>query len=203
MPPPGRARGTFKRRPPPASRVASATEMLREDHVHAMRLERVVAACADALSAGADVPPADVERIVRVISEFFDSIHYSREEDSYFPCAGASGRFEDRVRRFLVEHEFGRNVAAQISRHLARWRDAGDGPAAREPVARFLRTYSVYLRDHVGKEDRFFDEAEGALDGAEEAEMAEYFRAAMATAPSIGRILSEISDLERSGWMRR
>lgn len=183
--------------------AAPATDMLREDHRHAMRLERVVAACADALDAGGDVPPGDVERIARVISEFFDSIHYSREEDSYFPCAGASGRFEDRVRKFLVEHEFGRNVAAQVSRHLGRWREAGDSPAAREPVARFLRTYSVYLRDHIAREDEFFDEAEATLDGAEEAEMAEYFRAAMATAPSMGRILGEISGLERSAWMPR
>ena len=181
--------------------MATATDMLREDHRHAMRLERVVASCADAIAGGEDVPPDDVERIARVISEFFDSIHYSREEDSYFPCAGASGRFGDEVRKFLIEHEFGRNVAAQISRHLARWRDGG-GEQAREAVARFLRTYSVYLRDHIAKEDRFFDEAEGALDGAEEAEMAEYFMAAMATAPSIDRILAEISSLERSGWMR-
>ena len=83
---------------------------------------------------------------------------------------------------------------------MARWRDGG-GEQAREAVVWFLRTYSVHLRDHIAKEDRFF-EAEGALDGAEEAEMAEYFRAAMATAPSIDRILAEISSLERSGWMR-
>lgn len=182
--------------------MATATDMLREDHRHAMRLERVVASCADAIDGGSGgVPPGDVERIARVISEFFDSIHYSREEDSYFPCAGASGRFGDEVRKFLIEHEFGRNVAAQVSRHLALWREGGGEPA-REAVARFLRTYSVYLRDHIAKEDRFFDEAEGALDGAEEAEMAEYFRAAMATAPSIDRILAEIASLERSSWMR-
>ena len=180
--------------------MASATDMLREDHRHAMRLERVVAACADAIAAGGGVPRSDVERITRVISEFFDSIHYSREEDSYFPCAGASGRFEADVRKFLIEHEFGRNVAAQISRHLARW-DGGDGGPAREPVARFLRTYSAYLRDHIAREDKFFDMAEAALDGAEEAEMAGYFRAVMATAPSIDRILAEIASLEQSRWM--
>ena len=182
--------------------MASATDMLREDHRHAMRLERVVAACADAISAGGDVPRYDVERITRVISEFFDSIHYSREEDSYFPCAGASGRFEADVRKFLIEHEFGRNVAAQISRHLARWRGGGGGDdSAREPVARFLRTYSAYLRDHIAREDKFFDMAEAALDGAEEAEMADYFRAVMATAPRIDRILAEIASLEQSRWM--
>ena len=183
--------------------MASATDTLREDHKHAMRLERVVAACAGALAAGSpDVRPADVERITRVISEFFDSIHYSREEDSYFPCVGASGGFAAEVRKFLIEHEFGRNVAAQVSRHLARWRDEGD-ETAREPVARFLRTYSVYLRDHVAKEDRFFDKAEESLDKAEEAEMAEYFKAAMATAPKIDLVLGEIASLEKCKWMRQ
>ena len=30
----------------------------------------------------------------------------------------------------------------------------------REPVARFLRTYSIFLIDHMEKEEKFFEKAE-------------------------------------------
>ncbi len=178
----------------------SATGMLRKDHEHVMRLERVITRCSEALYAGAAVPLEDVERLAAVISEFLDSVHYSREEDSYFPCAGASGGFAAEVRKFLVEHQFGRNVARQIGRHLRAWREGGGAEAAREPVARFLRAYAVYLRDHVRNEDRFFDEAEKAMDPEEEREMAEYFMAVMATTGRVEKALAEIDYLESRAW---
>lgn len=175
----------------------SATDVLREDHRHVRRLERVITKCHEALHGGLDVPLSDIEKITVIISEFLDSIHYSREEDSYFPCAGASGDFASEVRKFLIEHQFGRNVASQISRHLKRWKGGED---AREPVARFLRTYAVYLRDHVAKEERFFDEAEKAIDAEEAREMFEYFRAVMATTRRVDALVGEIGDLESRHW---
>lgn len=173
------------------------TDVLREDHRHIRRFETVVARCSDALYGGTDVPLSDIEEITVIMSEFLDSIHYSREEDSYFPCAGASGDFASEVRKFLIEHQFGRNVALQVSRHLGRWKSGED---AREPVARFLRTYAVYLRDHLAKEDEFFDRAEKAMDPDEEAEMFEYFRAVMASTERIERMIKKIEELEARYW---
>ena len=134
-----------------------------------------------------------------IISEFLDSIHYSREEDSYFPCAGISGNFADEVRKFLIEHQFGRNIAFQISRHLKNWKDGKD---SREPVARFLRTYAIYLQDHLAKEDKFFDEAEKIIDASEEKEMFEYFQAVMATTKKMDDMVKEIENLESRIWCR-
>ncbi len=175
----------------------SATDVLREDHRQIKRLEGVITRCYESLYAGVDVPLADIEKITLIISEFLDSIHYSREEDSYFPCTGVSGDFAAEVRKFLIEHQFGRNVAFQISRHLKRWQAGQD---AREPVARFLRTYAIYLRDHLDKEDKFFDEAREALDPAEEREMFEYFQAVMATTKKVDRMIQEIKTLESRDW---
>ena len=175
----------------------NATDVLREDHRHVRRLEKIITKCHEALYGGKDVPISDIERITVIISEFLDSIHYSREEDSYFPCVGPSGDFASEVRKFLIEHQFGRNVAIQISRHLKRWKNGED---AREPVARFLRTYAIYLRDHLAKEDAFFDEAEKAIDAAEEKEMFEYFRAVMATAKKMDEMIQEIDELESRYW---
>lgn len=177
--------------------MMSATEILRSDHGQIRRFERIVARCYTALYDGVDVPLSDVEKITVVISEFLDSIHYSREEDSYFPCAGVSGDFASRIRKFLIEHQFGRNIAIQISRHLQRWREGGD---SREPVARFLRTYSIYLRDHLEKEDQFFDEVEDILDAREEREMFEYFQAVVATSRRIDAVMREMDALESADW---
>lgn len=40
---------------------------------------------------------------------------------------------------------------------LQRWKQGAD---AREPVARFLKSYSVFVTDHTGKEDMFFETME-------------------------------------------
>ena len=175
----------------------NATDVLREDHKHVRRLEKVITKCYEALYNGTDVPLSDIEKITMIISEFLDSIHYSREEDSYFPCVGVSGGFAEEVRKFLIEHQFGRNVAFQISRHLKRWKE---GENAKEPVARFLRTYAIYLQDHLAKEDKFFDEAEKIVDDEEEKEMFAYFQAVMATTKKVEDMIKEIEDLESRYW---
>ena len=177
----------------------SATNILRKDHEYVRRLEQIIKKCADELYKGTDIPFSDIEKITLIISEFLDSIHYSREEDSYFPCAGLSGNFAAEVRRFLVEHQFGRNVAFQVSRHLKRWKEGQD---AREPVARFLRTYGIYLQDHLNKEDKFFDEAEKVISPQEEKEMFEYFQAVMATTKKVEEMIKEIEILESKTWYK-
>ena len=67
----------------------SATETLRKDHQEIKRVEKIVIQCYQSLYDGKDVPLSDIEKITFLISEFLDSIHYSREEDSYFPCVAA------------------------------------------------------------------------------------------------------------------
>ncbi|ABK78488.1 hypothetical protein CENSYa_1879 [Cenarchaeum symbiosum A] len=177
----------------------SATEILREDHLHVKRLEHIIIKCYEALYREEDVPFSDIEKITMIITEFLDAIHHAREENSYFPCVGPSGDFEADVRKFLIEHEFGRKIAVQITHHLGKWKS---GEEDREPVARFLRTYAIYLMDHLSKEDKFFDEAEKALDPAEEKEMSDYFLAAKAAAQRVDELVKEIDDLETRNWYR-
>jgi len=64
----------------------SATDTLRNDHKQIKRLDKVILKCYSAINSGKTIPFADLENITNIISEFLDSIHYSREEDSYFPC---------------------------------------------------------------------------------------------------------------------
>ena len=104
----------------------SATETLRNDHKQIKRLEKVISKCYQALYDGKDIPFSDIEKITIIISEFLDSIHYSREENSYFPCVASYDSLKKEIRTLLIEHEFGRRIARQISKHLQRWKKGED-----------------------------------------------------------------------------
>jgi len=178
----------------------SATEILRKDHKEIKRLEKVVSKCYHELYAGKKIPFSDIEKITLVISEFLDSIHYSREEGSYFPCVASYDSLNEEIRKFLIEHEFGRRIAKNISKHLNRWKNGED---AREPVARFLRTYSIYLTDHMSKEEAFFDKVEKqVLAKEEEKEMFEQFQSIIAITSKIDEMLKVIDYLENQPWFK-
>ena len=176
----------------------SATNSLREDHKQIQRLDKIIIKCYKDLYDGKDIPFGDIEKINLVIAEFLDSIHYSREEDSYFPCVASYDHLKKEIRNLMIEHEFSRRIAKNISKHLTRWKNGED---AREPVARFLRTYSIYLMDHMSKEEEFFDKAESeVLSKEEEMEMFEQFRSVIAITTKMQDIIKEIEYLEKCPW---
>ena len=178
----------------------NATESLREDHKQIRRLDKVIIKCYTELYAGKNIPLSDIDKITIIIEEFLDSIHYSKEEDSYFPCVASYDHLKKEIRGLLIEHEFSRRIALQIKKHLKRWKE---GENAREPVARFLKTYSIYLMDHMTKEEKFFDEVESEiLSKEEEFEMYEQFTSSMVTSKKIEDLIQEIQYLENQQWFK-
>ena len=178
----------------------SATDTLREDHKQIRRLDKIIAKCYKDLYDGKNVPLDDLSKITSIIDEFLDSIHYSREEDSYFPCVASYDHLKAEIRALLIEHEFSRRVSKNLSKHLQEWKCGYD---AREPVARWLRTYSIYLMDHMNKEEAFFDRAEAeVLSKEEEMEMYEQFRSVMAISKKMENIIREIEYLENRSWFQ-
>jgi hemerythrin-like domain-containing protein len=178
----------------------SATEALREDHKQIKRLEKVIIKCYTELYAGKNIPLTDIDKITLVIEEFLDSIHYSREEDSYFPCVVSYDHLKEEIHKLLVEHEFSRRIALQIKKYLKRWKEGKD---AREPVARYLRTYSIYLIDHMSKEENFFDKAEAeVLSKEEEYDMYEQFKSVMTISKKMEDMIKEIEYLENQSWFQ-
>ncbi len=178
----------------------SATETLRKDHAQMRRLEKIIIQCYTKLYAGVDIPFSDLEKMVAIMFDFLDAIHYSREEDAYFACVGSYGSLKEEIRAFMIEHEFSRRIASNISKHLQKWKSGENG---REPVARFLKTYAVYLNDHMTKEDKFFDIAEKqVLSPEEEKMMYEEFRAINAVTTKIEEMIKSIDYLERTEWMK-
>jgi hemerythrin-like domain-containing protein len=178
----------------------SATEILRNDHKQMRRLEKIIIQCYTKLYAGQDIPFPDLEEMVAIMSEFLDAIHYSREEDTYFACVGSYGSLKEEIRAFMIEHEFSRRIASNISGYLQKWKE---GKNERETVARFLKTYAVYLNDHMTKEDKFFDTAEKQILSPEEEKMMyEEFRAVNAVVAKLDEMIKSLDYLEQTIWMK-
>ncbi|MGQ0794807.1 MAG: hemerythrin domain-containing protein [Nitrosopumilaceae archaeon] len=178
----------------------SATESLRQDHIQIRRLEKIITKCYKDLYEGKQIPFSDIEQITIIMAEFLDAIHYTREEDAYFPCVASYDSLKKEIRGFMIEHEFGRRIARSVGTHLQRWKEGQD---AREPVARFLRTYAIYLDDHITKEEKFFDSAQKDILSAEEEKMMyEEFRSVTAITTKIDDMIKSIDLLEQKPWMK-
>jgi hemerythrin-like domain-containing protein len=178
----------------------SATNSLRQDHIQIRRLEKIISKCYKDLYEGKQIPFSDIEQITIIMAEFLDAIHYAREEDAYFPCVASYDSLKKEIRAFMIEHEFGRRIARSVATHLQRWKEGQD---AREPVARFLRTYAIYLDDHITKEEKFFDTTEKEiLSDEEEKMMYEEFRSVTAVTTKIDDMIKSIDSLEEKSWMR-
>ena len=161
---------------------------------------KIILKCYTVINAGKTIPFSDLEKITIIISEFLDSIHYSREEDSYFPCVASYDHLKKEIRALLIEHEFSRRIASKITLHLKRWKNGEDSS---EPVTRFLRTYSIYLNDHISKEEDFLERAEKEiLSKEEEKEMFEQFQSDMAITQKLESIVKELDYLENQPWFK-
>lgn len=177
----------------------NGTDILLEDHRQIRRLGKVILQCHTKLNAEYDVPLSDMQLISSIIDKFLDSIHYSREENSYFPCVATHDTLNNDIRKLLIEHEFSRRIARQISQHLEAWRNGHD---SREVVSRYMKAYYIYLNDHMNKEEKFFEQAKALHVSKEEDEQMSTQFYAMEAAINLDHILDEITYLENCDWCR-
>ena len=131
----------------------SATEDLLQDHIFIRRLQVVIEKCYAQLHEGKEIPSGDLVKIADIIEQFVDQFHHGKEENSYFPKAESKGSYSEEIRKFVIEHEFGRRIARRVRIHLEEFLQGKD---ARDSLARYLKTYSVFILDHTSKEDSFF-----------------------------------------------
>ncbi len=100
----------------------------------------------------------------------------------------------------MIEHEFSRRIALKIAFHVKRWKNGEDSS---EPVVRFLRTYSIYLNDHISKEEDFFERAEKEIiSKEEEKEMFVQFQSDMVITQKLESIVKELDYLESQPWFK-
>jgi hemerythrin-like domain-containing protein len=143
----------------------SSTENLLQEHLIVRRLGSIAKKCSDGLYRNKNIPIEDIQIISVVIEEFVDAFHHGKEEKAYFPITKEKNSFSEDIRKFLIEHELGRRIAKMLRRELdllidhkrydkyegLKWNNKN-----KEPVARFLKSYAVFVSDHTGKEDIFF-----------------------------------------------
>ena len=55
---------------------------------------------------GKNIPFGDIEKITLIITEFLDSIHYSKEGDSYFSYVASYVHLKKEIRNLMIEHSF-------------------------------------------------------------------------------------------------
>lgn len=182
-----------------------STRDLVQDHVVVRRIRDIAQRCSDRLYAGDDILLEDIEIISVVIEEFVDAFHHGKEEKAYFPASETKNEaYAEEVRKFRIEHEFGRRVAKMMQRNLREWKAGVDG---REPVARFLKTYAVFVTDHTSKEERFFEimEQSRSLSEKEDRELLRHYEMCKKDAGGSARIeelLKLVSYLEERKWMK-
>ena len=154
-----------------------STQDLKHDHITVRRLKNIIERCSDKLYANENIPIEDIEIISVVIEEFVDRFHHGKEEQAYFPKTKDKDGFAEDIRKFLIEHELGKRIATMLRRELNIWKQnknkkngtktqpekdkkiivENEDPKVKEPTARFLKSYAVFITDHTGKEDKFFD----------------------------------------------
>ncbi|MFL6482906.1 MAG: hemerythrin domain-containing protein [Nitrososphaera sp.] len=135
------------------------------------RVGTIAQRCSDRLYANEDIPIEDIQIISVVMEEFIDAFHHGKEERAYFPITTNKDGFSEEIRKFLIEHELGRRIANMLRRELdalieneygnvnageTRLGRKWNKNSSKEPIARFLKSYAIFVSDHTTKEDIFF-----------------------------------------------
>ena len=178
----------------------SATEDLLQDHVIIRRLQVVIEKCYTSLNENKEVPLGDLIKIADIIEQFVDQFHHGKEENGYFPQTESKDLNSEEIHKFVIEHEFGRRIAKRLRIHLEEFLE---GKNAKEPLARYLKTYSVFILDHTSKEDRFFTDVKEkrSLSDKEESKLRrEFERMKHECVRKSGNLVELVQQLENAEW---
>jgi hemerythrin-like domain-containing protein len=192
-----------------------STQDLKKDHVTIRRIKEIAEKCSDLLYTSQYVPVEDIEILSVIMEEFVDHFHHGKEEKAYFPETKEKDGFSEDIRKFLIEHELGRRIAMMLRREIIEWKIKmkennelrDENELIQEPVARFLKSYAVFIDDHTGKEDKFFDlvDKSGALSTKEDEMLLKHYESCKSQAGGQVRVqemIRLIKYLEEREWMK-
>ena len=197
----------------------SSTADLKHDHLTIKRVGAIAQRCSDKLYADDDIPIEDIEILSVVIEEFIDAFHHGKEEKAYSPVTKSKDGYSEDIRKFLIEHELGRRIANMLRRELQilkksynqttthSMQDRTEIKGKKEPVARFLKSYVVFVDDHTGKEDIFFDliERKQSISNDEDRALLQHYEACkneVGGQVRIEEMMRLIEYLENRDWMK-
>ena len=209
-----------------------STQDLKHDHITVRRLKNITERCSIRLYANENIPIEDIEIISVVIEEFVDRFHHGKEEQAYFPKTKDRDGYAEDIRKFLIEHELGRRIAIMLRRELNIWKQnrhkkkeakkeegrvdteqdkklilEEEDPKVKEPIARFLKSYSVFITDHTEKEDKFFDlvQQNNSISTKEDQMLLQHYEACknqIGGKDRIEQMIRLIEYLEGRSWMK-
>jgi hemerythrin-like domain-containing protein len=197
----------------------SSTDNLMQEHLIVRRIGNIAQRCSDRLYANEDISIEDIQIISVVTEEFIDAFHHGKEEKAYFPVTRSKDGFSEDIRKFLIEHEFGRRIANMLRRELNALTERDDSASKgagvglkwnnrnKEPVARFLKSYAIFVSDHTSKEDIFFKsiQEKNSISEEEDRDLLRHYEACrgqMGGQARIEEIVRLIEYLESREWMK-
>ena len=148
-----------------------------------------------------------------------DNFHHGKEEKAYFPETKDKDNFAEDIHKFLIEHELGRRIANMLRREIRIWREKETSKHSHqnsidniqinqmEPIARFLKSYAVFIDDHTGKEDKFFDliESRQVITSEEDENLKKHYELCknqVGGKERIEEMMKLIEYLEEQDWMK-
>ena len=199
----------------------SSTDSLMQEHLTVRRIGNIAQICSNRLYANEDIPVEDIQIISVIIEEFIDAFHHGKEEKAYFPITRSKDSFSEDTRKFLIEHELGRRIANMLRRELEELIRRDDSSNSKdvstrlkwnnrnkEPVARFLKSYAVFVSDHTAKEDTFFQaiQEKNSISEEEDRELLRHYEVCKGQIGGQARIeemVKLIDYLEGREWMKQ
>ena len=197
----------------------SSTDSLMQEHQLVRRIGNIAQRCSDKLYANEDIPIEDIQIISVVMEEFIDAFHHGKEEKAYFPITKNKDKLSEDIRKFLIEHELGRRIANMLRRELDALIDRKNSDTKitadivlkwnnnsnKEPIARFLKSYAIFVSDHTVKEDIFFEDiqAKNIISEEEDKELLRHYEMCKGQVGGQARLdemLKLIDYLESRDW---
>jgi hemerythrin-like domain-containing protein len=174
--------------------MRKATTDLEDDHVHIIKLTRVMS---NMEGKGAS-DPDHIETVIDTIRNYADRIHHLKEENILFPklCEKGFSRETGPVAVMLHEHTIGREFAKGMSDKFVLFR-GGDKKALHE-IFRNMTGYTDLLRNHIEKENNvLFRMADRVLTEREHEELLLHFEEEINSIPTERGPLFYISEIDR------
>lgn len=155
--------------------MKTATINLEDDHVHILRLIRVM----DQITGTDDPDVNHLETIVNLIRNFADGLHHAKEENIFFPFIAAKGfsLTQGPVAVMLHEHVLGRDFVKGIAENISLYKNGNK--QALNDIYRNMSDYSELLQSHIGKENNIlFRMADRVLSEADNNDLVKKFEEA-------------------------
>jgi hemerythrin-like domain-containing protein len=136
------------------SAMATATQILRQDHETISKVLKVTDQTAERFGRGIPVPPEVLEELTWFFSQFVNLCHASEEEDYLFPLLQKKGnpRSDRSLVPFLHQHGRARALLREMTAAIEGVRFGFAWAGGR--WARAAHVYAALLRSHIERENQ-------------------------------------------------